>query len=233
MASTGRKIKEGYAEGGVGRLAEAFFNRVRKLFSLYVYFHKKGRLLEWSLTEPVPEVAPPRIDIEVRELSEGDLVHFTELVSEKKLRLFRKRLAEGKVCLVAWHGAEVAWFGWVCRGFEYEPVFGVMLDLKDDEGDVLDAFTNPRFRGKNLHTYMSARRLERLQKMGVRKAYGIAAVGNLPSRKAHEKGGCVETREVSYFNVLGVKFHRWKDLEQERPPSTASLPPERSTPRST
>ncbi len=212
MASTGTKIKEEYGEGGLARLAGAFFNRVRKFFSLYVYFHKRGRLLEWSLTERVPEVPPPRLDVEVRELTERDLVRFKDLVSEKKLRLFRKRLAEGKVCLVAWHEGEVAWFGWVCRGFEYEPVFGVMLDLKDDEGDVLDAFTNPKFRGKNLHSYMSARRLERLQQMGVRKAYGIAAVGNVASRKAHEKGGCVETREVSYFNVLGVKFHRWKDL---------------------
>jgi len=212
MASTGSKIKDEYAEGGLGRLAGALFNRLKKFFSLYVYFHKKGRLLEWSLTEPVPEVPAPRLDIEVRELAEGDLVSFTGLVTDRKLRLFRKRLGEGKVCLVAWHKGEVAWFGWVCRGFEYEPVFGVMLALKDDEGDVLDAFTNPKFRGKNLHTYMSARRLERLQRMGVTKAYGIAAVGNLPSRKAHEKGGCVETREVSYFNVLGVKFHRWKKL---------------------
>ena len=206
---------------------------MKKCFSLYVYFHKKGRLLEWSLTEPVPEVAPPRIDIEVRELGEGDLVHFKELVSDKKLLLFRKRLAEGKVCLVAWHKGEVAWFGWVCRGFEYEPIFGVMLDLKDDEGDVLDAFTNPKFRGMNLHTFMSARRLERLQRMGVRKAYGIAMVGNLPSRRAHEKGGCVETREVSYFNVLGVKFHRWKDLKPEQARRSAPPSPERSGPRST
>ena len=233
MASTGSRIRNGYAEGGLGRLAGALFNRAKKFFSLHVYFHKKGRLLEWSLTESVPEVASPRVEIEVRELNEGDLTHFTQLVSDKKLRLFKERLAEGKVCLVAWHKGEVAWFGWVCRGFEYEPVFGVMLDLKDDEGDVLDAFTNPKFRGKNLHTYMSARRLERLQKMGVKKAYGIAAVGNLPSRKAHEKGGCVETREVSYFNVLGVKFHRWKDLTREQPPRAAPRPLGRSGPRST
>lgn len=214
MKSAGSRIRDGYAEGGLGRLAGALFNRVKRFFSLYVYCHKKGRLLEWSLDRPVPEVAPPGLEIEVKELEEKDLPRFDQLVSEKKLRLFRNRLAAGKVCLVAWHRGEVAWFGWVCKGFEYEPVFGVMLDLKDGEGDVMDAFTNPKFRGKNLHSYMSARRLERLQKMGVRKAYGIAAVGNLSSRRAHEKGGAVETREVSYFKILGLKFHRWKDLKR-------------------
>jgi hypothetical protein len=214
MPSIGQKVKEGYAEGGVARLFEAFVNGLKKYFSRYIYFHKTGRLLEWSLTGPVPQVEPPQLGIEVRELKEEELPYFKDIIREEKIRLFRRRLAEGKVCLVAWHGREVAWFGWVCKGFEYEPIFGVMLDLKEDEGDVLDAFTNPKYRGRNLHTYMSTKRLERLQKMGVRRAYGIALVGNIPSRKAHKKGGCVETREVSYFNVLGIKFHRWKDIKK-------------------
>lgn len=215
MVRISQKIREEYESGGVGRLLQALLNRAKRFFSLYVYFHKKGRFLEWDLTRPVPEVDPPRIDIEIKELKEHELPRFSDIVSESKLELFRRRLSEGKVCLVAWHGDEVAWFGWVTTLSEYEPVFAVTLDLKEGEGYVLDAFTNEKYRGKNLHSYMSARRLERLQKMGAKKAYGIAARENLPSRKAHNKGGCVETKEVSYINVLGMKFHRWKDLSKK------------------
>lgn len=215
MAQLTQRIKEGYEEGGTGRLTQAFVNRVTKFVSLYLYSRKKARLLEWSLTGPVPEVDPPGIGIEIRDLREEEIPCFKDIVRAKKLELFRERLAEGKICLVAWHEGEVAWFGWVAMGPEYEPIFRVMLNLKEDEGYLLDAFTNPKYRGKNLHTYMSARRLERLQRMGARRAFGIAAVENLPSRKAHGKGGCVETREVSCINILGIRFHLWKDLPEK------------------
>jgi len=215
VAPITQKIRKEYRSAGVWRLLQALLNRIKILFSRYVYLHKRGRFLEWDLTRPVPEVEHPRIDIEIRELKEDELSRFKEIVREPKLELFRRRLSEGKVCLVAWHGDEVAWFGWVTMSSEYEPVFAVTVDLKKSEGYVLDAFTNPKYRKKNLHSYMSARRLDQLQKMGATKAYGIAALENLPSRRAHNKGGCVETKEISYINILGMRFHRWKDLRKK------------------
>jgi GNAT superfamily N-acetyltransferase len=213
MASVPEKMKERYTEGGIRGLAESFFNRTRRLFSTYVYFNRKARVLTWSLDDPLPEVEPPTVDIEIRELRGEEIEHFEDIIREEKVALWRRRLEEGKVALIAWHEGKVAWYGWVSMQFEHEPVFDVELQLEHDEGYVLDAYTRPEYRGSNLHTYMSVKRLERLKQMGARRAVGIAARHNVASRKAHHKGGAVEVKEISHINILGIKFHRWKDLE--------------------
>ena len=196
-------------------LAESFCNRVCRLFSSCVYFNRKARVLEWTLIDPVPDVEPPTVEIEIRELRAEEIVGFKDILREEKLRLWRRRLEEGKVALIAWHGDEVAWYGWVSMEFEHEPVFDVDLDLRQDEGYVLDAYTNPKYRGSNLHTYMSVKRLQRLKEMGARRAVGIAAKQNVASRRAHQKGGAVEVKEVSHVNIFGVKFHLWRNLKRE------------------
>jgi hypothetical protein len=217
MPSVSEKIKEHYEEEGIKGVTDSFWNNLKRIFSIYVYFHKKGRMLEWTLTDPIPDVEPPGVDIEIRRLKEDEIPCFKDIISKRKEELFRNRLKQGKVCLVAWHRGEVVWFGWVTtgklsRGLEHEPVFDVGLRLQSDEGYLLDAFTRPGYRGMNLHTFMSAKRLETLKEMGATRAFGVAAKQNIASRKAHQKGGCVETKEVSYINILGIKFHLWKDL---------------------
>ncbi|MFH0777709.1 MAG: GNAT family N-acetyltransferase [Candidatus Eisenbacteria bacterium] len=213
MQSFVTRIREKYAGGGLGALAQSVLYRVRRFVSIRIFFHRTARLLEWDLTRPVPNVSPPTVDVEVRRLKAEEIPLFTDIVREEKLGLFGERLRDGMICLVAWHKNTVAWYGWVTMKFEHEPWSGVDLQLKEGEGYVLDAFTRPEYRGRNLHSYMSARRLEVLKEMGAVRAYGIAAVPNRASRRAHQKGGCVETKEITYTNVLGFKFHQWKDLK--------------------
>ncbi len=215
MASISEKMKERYVEGGIRGLAGSFCNRVRRLFSTYVYFNRKARVLKWSLEGPLPETEPPTIEIEIRELCREEIGHFKDIIRKEKVGLWHRRLDEGKVALVAWHQGRVAWFGWVSMKFEHEPVFDVDLELENDEGYILDAYTRPEYRGSNLHTYMSVRRLARLKEMGARKAVGIAAKSNVASRKAHRKGGAVEVQEITHVNIFGIKSHRWKDLKPE------------------
>ncbi|KPJ59518.1 MAG: hypothetical protein AMJ46_10905 [Latescibacteria bacterium DG_63] len=215
MTAVREKIRDRYAEGGLSRLAESFCNSIRKLFSTYVYFNRKARVLAWSLTDPIPEVEPPTVDIEIRELRSEEIEHFKDIIRKEKAILWQRRLEEGKVALVAWHKGEVAWFGWVSVEFEHEPVFDVELKLKSDEGYLLDAYTRPEYRGSGLHTYMSVKRLQKLKEMGGRRAFGIAAKKNVASRKAHQRGGAVEVKEISHINIFGIKFHLWKDLKPE------------------
>lgn len=215
MTSVWEKIKERYAEGGVRRLAESFCNRVKRLFSTYVYFNRKARVLTWSLIDPVPEVEPPKVEIEIRELRREEIEHFKDIIRDEKAKLWRRRLEEGKVALIAWHKGKAACYGWVSMEFEYEPVFDVELKLERGEGYVLDAYTRPEYRGSNLHTYISVKRLEKLREMGAKKAVGITAKRNVASRRAHQKGGAVEVKEFSHINILGIKFHLWKDLKPE------------------
>ncbi|UCF77833.1 MAG: hypothetical protein JSW03_06890 [Candidatus Eiseniibacteriota bacterium] len=211
--SVPEKARQRYAEGGMLRLAESLANGLRRFLSTRVFSIRKARLLEWSLTGPIPNVEPPGIEIDVRELREEEIPRFKNIVREEKLELWRRRLRQGKVALVAWHGDEVAWFGWVSRQFEYETTFDVNLPLKEDEGYVLDAYTVPQYRGHDLHTYMSVKRLQKLKDLGARKAYGIAAKQNVASRRAHQKGGAVETKGITRVNILGIRFHLWKDLK--------------------
>ena len=207
------KVKGHYYNEGISYTLKLILVHLKQLFSTYILCINKLIMAERSLQELINEIKP-QIDLEVRKMEINDLPLFNSTVSEKKLQLFGERLNDdGKVGFVVFHKGELAYYTWICTKDEYEPNFQITIKLKRDEGLLLDSYTLPKFRGMKIHTFMSAKRLQYLKDIGCKRAFVSYQKKNTFSRNAHKLNGFREIKEVSLINILGFKFHLWRNIK--------------------
>lgn len=168
-------------------------------------------LFEIDLTQPI-EARAPRIDCLIEQATESDLdrildSRFTPLerVDESRLsdeeeyeHLRRERdyvrmrgsvreemrhaLRAGELCFVARVGEAIAHSNWI--QFHWcGRVAGRPIQLRPGEVYSTEAYTDTRWRGMALHEAVLSRMLRHAQSLGCQRAYTIADLTNVRSRK--------------------------------------------------
>ena len=208
-----KRVKDYYDNEGIGRTMMLPARRLNRLFNKYIFSIKKGVVAERDLSEPI-EYVQPTIDVEIKEMQVEHLPLLKDIVTERKMRKFKERLlSKSRVGFIVFHEGEVAYYTWISITTEDNP-FDIEVKIGEHEGIIIDSYTLPKFRGNRIHTFMSAKRLEYLEKMGCHKVYAVYYEGNAHSRKAHLRNGYKEKKKVTVFTIFGLSIHRWKDIKE-------------------
>ena len=204
MAKSVRKLKEKLRQYGLITLVKRVVKHVlakagyKSESFLYCIFD-----LERNSKEPF--LAP---GYSVRKLTMEDFTRYSGIsFSEDKLSLFGRRFASGKYSPYgAFFESRLVYYSWIST-YEIEPIHpGVRqsgLQLKDDEGYMLDSFCDTAHRGKGLHQYMIWYQFRELQQMGKRKAAMMVDKDNRSARKSMAKMGFSVSRGLSHKDLFG------------------------------
>jgi ribosomal protein S18 acetylase RimI-like enzyme len=117
--------------------------------------------------------------------------------------LFQARLERGEQFWTAQHDRKIVSYCWATR----EPVeigeVRCVINPRDDEVYLYDAFTFAEYRGQNLYPALLQRILERSRQEGLRRALIFVLSENTPSIRGVQKAGFREFQRVTYYNILG------------------------------
>ena len=159
---------------------------------------------------------PPKIDIEVQELTEAHIEHLRGMgFGPDKINVFRKRLADPEyVGIGAFHNDKLVYSCWLSlEKFESSVDLGDSVDLQPEEGILIDAYTHPDYRGMGLHTYMNTVRQNRLYELDKKTVVGLLQYENIPARKSQMKVGLKPDSIIYYRNIFGKKIVTEKSLK--------------------
>ncbi|HAG08567.1 MAG TPA: hypothetical protein DCK87_03245, partial [Desulfotomaculum sp.] len=140
---------------------------------------------------------------------------FEQLVSngyDFKMMLFKPKLEKGALAFCAFINKELAHVTWVAlnkktkKEIDYLP-FKVAFQNKEACSGA--SFTNPKFRGKGLLSYIYAVIFPYLAQRGIDKDKYTIKVNNIPSQKAMNKFNHVIIGKGHYLKILWWEF--WKE----------------------
>jgi GNAT superfamily N-acetyltransferase len=162
--------------------------------------HLSYVLVTRSLHEPLPDLQP-KIALEIRPFTQGDLVAARTMDRPSEARLCVRRLAEGHQGLLALHGGRPVGYAWGCK--EMNPELE-RVPLQLDSGDVLctDVFTVPAYRGQGVQTALTLARFHLFRNLGYRRAFCYIEAGNSPSLAVWQrKLGCTTAGRIDFLRV--------------------------------
>ena len=136
------------------------------------------------------------------------------------------RLKKGAIAFFIFVERELAAMGWVAMTRKAQASlfdYPYRVDFSKREACIGGAWTNPKFRSKNLHTYITYKRQEYLREQGIILARSIISVGNTASRKVHEKFSPQEKiyGKASYLKLFGIRI--WKKNIHKKTPFISLL----------
>lgn len=169
-------------------------------------------IYECSLEIPIEEIEP-KIKVTIRTAVEDDLDKFKGIVSERKIKLFRERFKKNRMCFIALHQENIAYFGWISFDDEYETIFQIMVRVKDKEAYWFDCHTIPEYRRYGLHSAITTKALIYLKDKGIKKVLTHVMKNNIYSRKAFRKVGFKEKRMVTLIKIFNFKHYIYRDFK--------------------
>ncbi len=140
-------------------------------------------IYEHLLEMPIKKIEP-KIKVTIRAATEDDLDKFKGIVNERKIKLFKKRFKEDRICFMALDQEKIAYFGWISFDDEYESIFQIMVKVNDKEAYWFDCHTIPEYRRNGLHSAITAKALIHLKDKGVKKVLTHVMKIIIFSRKA-------------------------------------------------
>ena len=165
-------------------------------------------VVTWIL-DRVPAHAA-EIDLGIRSISAAD----ADLSDVARLWYWAKskedllaRLADGQQCYIAEHQGRIVAGMWVTGNF-YEEGHARQFTLADEDVYVMDGFTLPEFRGKNVILQLSSYAARDLvERHGKRRAWALIDITNRPSQRAAAKGRRELAGVTGFIEVLGIRFY--------------------------
>lgn len=150
-------------------------------------------------TETIHPQADLNIDVLI--LKQEDITLLP--VNKDKKCLFLHRLKDPQnVCLIARYKNQIIYYAWLSTKLIELESIGMSVPLKYNEGYLFDAYCFPEFRGQNLHSYMSRKRLEILNQKGKKYAYVSYLKDNRVAEKVMKKIGFIPICEYRCFTLL-------------------------------
>jgi GNAT superfamily N-acetyltransferase len=139
-----------------------------------------------------------------------DFARLRELVLPSEFARLGKRLAHGRICALALYQGRVVGYLWITDEVNFEID---NLQLRLGPGDVYfdDAYTVPAYRNQGVYTALHLQGLRDMQGRGFQRAVSIVDVGNLPSRRVHEKLGYQEADRLFFRRILIMRQYRYQN----------------------
>ncbi|MBA3522224.1 MAG: GNAT family N-acetyltransferase [Gemmatimonadales bacterium] len=157
------------------------------------------------------EVTPPA-GVTVAEVTEADWPALATLVSRRDLAHFRRLVAAGRVCLVAWRGARPIGYAWVADRIGPDVTL-CPLPLPADAAYLWDLYVLPSERSNGIGSALARARLAVARARGFREGWRLIARSNLASMRTLKKSSADgetrtvgEIRFVKLFSRLQARF---------------------------
>jgi CelD/BcsL family acetyltransferase involved in cellulose biosynthesis/RimJ/RimL family protein N-acetyltransferase len=185
---------------------------VGKLLRRFVFRYSRVLFFEMAEGVVATGAVEPRLkDVVFREANLSDLLRFgypeSPVLKQEFMSLWRKSLEEGARCFIAEVGDQVAATIWMrTADHTYIAEAETYLPLDDEPVCFFDAWTLPKFRGKNLLTFLYSKVLEQYRD---KRKVAYLYESNVASMRAALKLGNFRLVRVFYLlSVFGLKW-RW------------------------
>ncbi len=166
-------------------------------------------LLEHVLVD-VPHLPLPD-GVRIATFAGPDWSPFLALTTEKRIAQFRKRIARGRECLVAWRGTQPVGFTWISTRMDRD-METYALPLPTDATYHWDLFVASAERGTGLGTALAFARLHHMRDKSYRVGWRLIDIDNLASQRTAQKTASSSTRvigELRYMSIFGRSWSRF------------------------
>jgi GNAT superfamily N-acetyltransferase len=158
----------------------------------------------------VPELPLPE-GVSITPFAGPDWSQFRTFVSEKRIAGFRKRIARGRECLVAWQGERPLALTWISTRMDAD-MESYALPLPPDASYHWDLFVSSEARGTGVGTALAFARLHHARDKSYRIGWRLIDIDNLGSLRGAQKTASASTRvlgELRYRNIFGRSWYRF------------------------
>jgi ribosomal protein S18 acetylase RimI-like enzyme len=158
---------------------------------------------------------PPGIEadrsLELRDLTEDEVVAFSRERPDPGDAEVRRRLAAGFRCVVARSGGRIVGETWLATGEVWLTKLGRRIVLRPDDIYVYYASVIPELRGRNIGSVRSRMLGEQLRAEGYRRMVYTVAPHNRPAFGPAMKLGAERLASIGYVRLgsLRLEFERW------------------------
>lgn len=170
--------------------------------------HGIALLLEHVVAD-VPHLPLPE-GVRIAPFAGPDWSPFLALVTEQRIAKFRKRIARGRECLVAWRGDRPVGFTWISTRVERD-IETYPLPLPADATYHWDLYVASAERGTGLGTALAFARLHHAHNQAFCVGWRLIDIDNLASQRTAQKTASSNTRvigELRYLSLLGRSWSR-------------------------
>ena len=142
-----------------------------------------------------------------------DWTPFLALTTEKRLEKFRKRIARGRECLVAWRDERPVGFTWISRRMDPD-IETYALPLPADAAYHWDLYVASAERGSGLGTALANYRLQHTRD-SYRLGWRLIDVDNGASQKTAQRTASPSTRVLGELRYLSLGGRSWSSFTPE------------------
>lgn len=191
-----------------------FLSQVFSFLCSFFYSRGSYSIYEKTLTKNEQYSFKPKLqNVEVKIISTPE--EFNQLISngyDFKMMLFKDKLKKGAVAYCALVNKELAHVTWVAFNEkvkkEIDPL-PFQIAFQNKEACSGASFTEPKFRGKGLLSYIYACIFPSLEQRGIVNDKFTIEVNNISSQKAHAKFNPTIIGKGHYLKILWWNF--WKE----------------------
>jgi GNAT superfamily N-acetyltransferase len=199
------EARRAYRIGGMAELRHVVAER-----SVYLVFRRDRMVVIAQRLDSIREVpAPPGVTITIGTSSDWDLA--SEISSVQDIALFRKRLAAGRTCLLAWRDNKPIGYTWLSERMGPD-VTACTLPLPAHAAYFYDLYVIPVERSSGVGTALVSARLRLARERGFAEGWRTVSVENGASLRTAEKTSGKGTRivgEMTYVKILDRMFPRF------------------------
>lgn len=179
-----------------------------------------GRMLVFEQDLVDLQQLPAPAGVEIRRLDEVDLPALSAIATGRTIERFRRNLASGAACFVAWRGGRPIGCTWTWGRL---PPGDLPISLPADAAYGWGLYVLPAERNVGVGSVLVNARLLHARELGFRRAWRAVKATNRPSLRTVEKAGAPGRRmvaELSYLKVLARYHARWRRRESSAAPAT-------------
>ena len=180
----------------------------------YLYELATENVRKFSEADFMPKIDSFTLKI-VSTNEEADELEKEGLEFRSQIISARQNLDKGAMAFCLFVGQELAHRRWVAMSDEVKNSIGeppYRIDFSNNEFSNGGTWTNPKYRGKGLSTYVSFHMYQFMKERGKTTHRGIIARGNIAAQKAYAKLGPKTVAEARYLKILWWKLWKEKPL---------------------
>ena len=196
-----------------------FLNRLFLYLSNFFYSRGTYYIYEKPLTKDEKYSFQTKLsNVEVKIISTPE--EFEQFVSngyDFKMMLFKDKLEKGTVAFCAFINKELAHVSWVAFNEKAKREIDNLpfkIAFQNKEACVGASFTEPKFRGKGLYSYIHTCIFPYLAQRGIVKDKFTIEANNISPQKAHAKFNSTITGKGHYLKILWWEFWREEPVKE-------------------